>query len=60
MRTARIPIYGLTPAMGTGSRAEEYDDIINYSPFLLRGEQLVLIEICRVFLDMRPDFSLHM
>jgi len=32
--------------MGAADPAEKYDDTTSYSPFLLRGEQLLLIKIC--------------
>jgi hypothetical protein len=42
--------------MGAADRAEEYDDSINYGPLLLRGERLLLIKICGIFLDTGPGF----
>jgi hypothetical protein len=38
-------------SMGAADRAEKYDDTINCSPFLLRGEEPLLIKICGIFLD---------
>ena len=37
--------------MDAADRAEKYDNTINCSPFLLRGEHLLLIKICKILLD---------
>jgi hypothetical protein len=42
--------------MSAALRAEEYNDTINCSPFLLRGEQLLLIKFCGILLDTGPGF----
>jgi hypothetical protein len=42
--------------MGTANRAGEYNDIINYSPFLLRGKQLLPIMIAEYCSTPAPLF----
>ena len=42
--------------IGAADRAEKYDHTINCSPFLLPGEQLLLIKICGNTSRQRPWF----